>query len=538
MAKTSEKIIVPPAYDENGRLYYPLIPAASIKNQIAVCYKVPDRAIPVIFLPGVMGSNLKTNSQGKSDKLWRLDDTLSPAGWLFTGAKTRKKELDPTKVIVDPAGKIVNDLADKGLASRRKRGWGEVANISYGQFLPWLQNALHDFDQFKQGERAKLIGVSFETESGGEPLTRGQVALSYKYLFPVHVVGYNWLDNIATSGKMLLEKIDEIVLGYVSKGIKCEKVIVVTHSMGGLVARYCSEVQDGRNKILGIVHGVMPAMGAASAYRRMKAGMEYSDIQGRLTAEVAGGNAAEMTAVLSQSPGPLQLLPGVEYGMNWLRIKDGEHTYSLPKENPFTEIYTVRGKWWSLCEDYLIDPSNIKLNSARMDKDWDTYKKMINNKVRPVIEKLSGRYHRNTHAFYGDSTPTHGDLIWQGATPAIDNWLQKDRARYPIDGRASRPAGNEILTTRTVATPLGGKGWHTGIYQQYTIVPPTSSELGDGTVPLGSSQVPMRYLRSRMRLPVEHEPAYKHAVAQQYTLWAIIQIAQKVTETSLRYADE
>ncbi|AYD42613.1 esterase/lipase family protein [Yersinia rochesterensis] len=535
MAETSEKIIAPPAYDENGRLYYPLIPAASIKNQIAVCYKVPDRAIPVIFLPGVMGSNLKTNSQGESDKLWRLDDTFSPAGWLFTGAKTRKKELDPTKVIVDPAGIVANDLADKGFTSRRMRGWGEVANISYGQFLPWLQNALHDFDQFKQGERTKLIGVSLKTENGGEPLTKEQVALSYKYLFPVHVVGYNWLDNIATSGEMLLKKIDDIVLGYASKGIKCEKVIVVTHSMGGLVARHCSELKNGRNKILGIVHGVMPAMGAASAYRRMKAGMEYSDIKGRLTAEVAGGNSAEMTAVLSQSPGPLQLLPGVEYGLNWLKIKDGEHTYSLPKADPFTEIYTIRGKWWSLCEDYLIDPSNIKLNSAKMDKDWVNYKRMINDKVQPIIEKLSGQYHRNTHAFYGNRTPTHGDLIWQGDTPAIDNWLQKDRARYPIDGRASRPPGDEILTIRTVATPLGGKGWHTGIYQQYTIVPPTVSELGDGTVPLRSSQVPTRYLRSRMSLPVEHEPAYKHTVAQQYTLWAIIQIAQKVTETSLRY---
>ncbi|WP_241575579.1 GPI inositol-deacylase, partial [Rosenbergiella nectarea] len=70
-------------------------------------------------------------------------------------------------------------------------------------------------------------------------------------------------------------RIDKIIAGYKASGRKCEKVILVTHSMGGLVARHYSEILDGNNgdkKILGIVHGVMPNLGSPMAYKRMKTG--------------------------------------------------------------------------------------------------------------------------------------------------------------------------------------------------------------------------------------------------------------------------
>ncbi|KFK91701.1 MULTISPECIES: triacylglycerol lipase [unclassified Serratia (in: enterobacteria)] len=548
MVDVLQKIVVPPAYDENGKLYYPTIMPASNNNHTAVFYKVPDRVIPVIFLPGVMGSNLKTLGTNPSDRLWRLDDASTAAGtdqdpwrlgWLTKGAKDRRTLLDPTKVEVDPEGKVDGNLADIGFTSRLERGWGEAGYMSYGEFLPWLQRSLHDFYQIHEGDRVKLIDMTLDLEMGEAPLTKGEVGLSYKYLFPVHVMGYNWLDSIESSADALLNRINSIISDYNSRSNKCEKVILVTHSMGGLVARYCSELKGGNSKILGIVHGVLPAIGATSAYRRMKAGMEYDikSLKGKATAEVAGGNGAEMTAVLSQSPGPLQLLPGTEYGMGWLKIKDDDKTHSLPKQDPYSEIYTVRGKWWSLCEDYLIEPKNTSLDKARMDKDWLAYTNIVNQKVKPIIENLKGRYHKVTHSFYGGAIPTHGDLIWQAKTPVMDSWLYKGRERFPLDGRMNSKPGEEVFTTRTVATPLGGKGWASGVYQEYKIIAPTESELGDGTVPLRSSQISERYLRSRARLNVAHEPAYSHPDAQRYTLWAIVKIAQKIKETALRYPD-
>lgn len=48
-------------------------------------------------------------------------------------------------------------------------------------------------------------------------------------------------------------------------GMTCHKAIWVSHSMGGLVARYYSEVTGGRIDLLGIVHGMMPTPGAPAA---------------------------------------------------------------------------------------------------------------------------------------------------------------------------------------------------------------------------------------------------------------------------------
>jgi pimeloyl-ACP methyl ester carboxylesterase len=509
---------------------------AKEKDAKAVIYKTPDRVIPVIFLPGVMGSNLMTkNGNGPSDALWRLDDNKTVAKWFFRGPKDRRQKLDPNKVVVDPGGKIDKDLADCHFISRRKRGWGEVSYLSYGQFLPWLQSALDDFDNAKEDLRTRLIGMNLNLELGEEPLGKDEVSLSYKYLYPVHVVGYNWLDSIVPSSEILLSKIIEIIQSYKDLNKMCEKVILVTHSMGGLVARYCSELKKGNNLILGVVHGVLPAIGAASAYRRMKAGMEYEGVKGKAVSLVAGGNAAEMTAVLSQSPGPLQLLPGIEYGRNWFKIKDGEQIYQKPNLNPFVEIYKVRGYWWSLCEENLIDPNVKTSNKEQIDNAWQSYRRMMDEKVQPVIEALSGCYHNCTHSFYGGSTPTLGDLIWEGSTNYLDERLARNQRRFPLDGRALGKEGEEIFTSRTVATPLGGGGWKTGIYQEYKIADPT--DLGDGTVPVRSSKIPDRYLRSRCKLSVAHEPAYTDPDAQVYTLWAIIKIVQEIKQTSLRYHD-
>jgi len=512
--------------------------AAPDKITTAVIYKIPSKVIPVIFLPGVMGSNLKTIGDGPSDELWRLDGASSAASWLLSGPIDRRRKLNPKKVIVDSSGKIDNNLADSNFSSRSDRGWGEGGYMSYGEFLPWLQNALNDFENAKNGERSKLIGKELNIEIGRSPLTKEEVKLSYEYLFPLHVVGYNWLDSIEVASVRLSSKIHNVIEEYQSKGFKCGKVILVTHSMGGLVARYCSELKNTKDKILGVVHGVLPATGAASAYRRMKAGMEYdvTNFISKSTAEVAGGNAAEMTAVLSQSPGPLQLLPSTAYGMCWFKIMDDKNIYNMPIKNPYEEIYTVRGKWWSLCEDYLIEPSNKKFDQKKMDADWNDYNDLILLQVQPIIESMIGHYHKNTHSFYGGNTPTLGDFVWKGSTSYLDEKFIGKRESFPLDGKLTEPLGDEVSTVRTVATRLGGKGWKKGIHQKYEMVDPT--DVGDGTVPLRSSQIPEKYLKSRCRLPVEHEPAYKHPAARQYTLWALLKIVQEVKNTSIGDSSE
>jgi pimeloyl-ACP methyl ester carboxylesterase len=76
------------------------------------------------------------------------------------------------------------------------------------------------------------------------------------------------------SSERLEKRMLEIIEFWTQPNGAATKVILVTHSMGGLVARACAKrIPD---KIAGVIHGVMPALGAPAAYRRMACGTESS----------------------------------------------------------------------------------------------------------------------------------------------------------------------------------------------------------------------------------------------------------------------
>ncbi|ELH1429156.1 hypothetical protein RPT71_000111 [Raoultella ornithinolytica] len=65
---------IKPEWDENGKLYWPGIQnQKKSENAKAVLLQPPVKAIPVIFLPGVMGTNLMGSGEGggKSHLAWR-----------------------------------------------------------------------------------------------------------------------------------------------------------------------------------------------------------------------------------------------------------------------------------------------------------------------------------------------------------------------------------------------------------------------------------------------------------------------------------
>lgn len=510
---------------------------------------VPDRIIPVIFVPGVMGSNLTGTGIAKGVD-WRLDSAVTMVPWLGRGAAERKRTLTPTMMDVDDRGKLPEGTSQHAEELKRRK-WGEVGAMSYADFLVWLENALNDFRDPHSGERVKLMRDSLQALVGERPLSHDEVGLSYRYRFPVHACGYNWLASNADSAKRLGKRIDEVIARYRGERKKCEKVILVTHSMGGLVARHCSEVLGYRDKILGIVHGVMPAIGAAAVYRRFKAGTEGAYV----ASEVLGNDAAEMTAVLSSAPGPMQLLPTPEYGNGWLKIKDGSRVISLPQAgDPYAEIYTVRGKWWSMCEERLINPLNEerdpKKRQRQVDVDWMAYVDLIDQMVQPFHESLAGKYHPNTHAFFGKDAEhkAYGTVTWSSVLGPMDATLFKNR---PVDVLNARQLTAdelkeqkaretpEIKRTRTVVTNYSDGGWFPHTQRSYYISEP--DEEGDGTVPHRSGDAPRVHCRAFMQVKVGHEPAYKYSEGSEnlracrFTLRAIVNIAQQVQSTSLKY---
>lgn len=553
---------IAPSYDSRGNPSW-TTRMSPPDDTFAQCLMVPDRIVPVIFVPGVMGSNLiQKGVDAKVAIKWRLDGPLSAAAWSAPGcdAKYRKRYLRPDVMEVDKGGAIPEGTQQQAEELRR-RGWGEVGALSYAPFLVWLERALNDYDNPHDpdgGERVALMWRALQAMKGEEVLSRDEVGLSYRYRFPVYACGYNWLESNAVSAHLLAMRIDEVINRYHKEGKKCEKVILVTHSMGGLVARHCSQVPRAekrgpaekgesaeketlyRDKIFGIVHGVMPDIGSAAVYRRFKAGTEdpsaWWNAKGALVSAALGNDAAEMTAVLSSAPGPLQLLPTPEYGNGWLKIKDGAQEYSLPRNgDPYGEIYTVGGKWWSMCEDHLINPLNgerdPKRRAAVMEKDWEVFQDLIRDSVKPFHASIKGRYHPNSHAFFGSHADqkAYGTVTWTGDVRHRLDGIQPADA---LDAKAFTPVRTD--TTRLVAAPSRQPAW-----QSYTLSEP--DENGDGTVPHRSGVVPQAACRSFLQVNVGHEPAYKHDEgadnlrACRFSLRAIVKIAQDVVLTPLKY---
>lgn len=213
----------------------------------------------------------------------------------------------------------------------------------------------------------------------------------------------------------------------------------------------------------------------------------------------------------------------------------------MPKAgDPYGEIYTVRGKWWSMCEDHLINPLNEERNpkkrQAQVEKDWGVFADLIKIGVKVFHYEIKGKYHPNTHAFAGvdAGTRAYGAVTWTGNG---GGWMRGDRSADVLGAKPLDPT--EINEERTVSAALSGSGWLKAENQDYKISEP--DEEGDGTVPQRSGRAVRKACQSYAEMRVEHEPAYKFAEGPEYTracrftLRAIVKIAQDVQMTSLRY---
>ncbi|MEG2430153.1 MAG: hypothetical protein RSB25_00695 [Acinetobacter sp.] len=447
-----------PKWDENGNVYWEGVSLQQTsKDAKAKLLKAPTKAIPVIFLPGVMGTNLMSNQAGKDDQIWRGDSLIDTYfGWAPKGGKIRRELLNPDSSKVDDRGAINNNvysvISDDGglFPSRKERKWGEALSFCYGDFLSVLQGALLDDWQKslikglpEQGDCAKgsgtvsqLLEKTLGTEESGEAiLTQSELDHFEKFLFPVHVFGYNWLQDNRLSAASLVMYIDKVIDTYKylhGHGLAIEKVILVTHSMGGLIARYASQLLGCQDKILGIVHGVIPDLGSPAAYRRMKIGARQEGAAGI----VLGKSATELMPVLARAPAPLQLLPSAKYinGAPWLTITGGNVDGSdlqLPKTGePFSEIYLNKTLWWRLYESDIIDK-----DSATSEKNWSEYSDLVSKKVKPFIEDVEDLYHFNTYLFYGEEIKSDGSLTWKKTSITYPKNFHESDKKIPNDYR-------------------------------------------------------------------------------------------------------
>ncbi|HDH7845733.1 TPA: acetyltransferase [Raoultella ornithinolytica] len=536
---------IKPEWDENGKLYWPGIQnQKKSENAKAVLLQPPVKAIPVIFLPGVMGTNLMGTDEGKENDIWR-GDSLGGVflKWARKDGTERRELLNPDTTKVDNRGDInqtiYSPLSDDGklFPTRRERGWGEVLSFSYGKFLSVLQGALTDDWQQalnnygkpapeKNGVLSQLVGKSLAESkyaeiTGESVLTQQELNHFQNFLFPVHVYGYNWLQDNKTSAEGLVAFIDrtiDLYKNHCGHGMPFpagqEKVIIVTHSMGGLVARYASQVSGAKDKILGIVHGVIPDLGSPAAYRRMKVGAKQEGMAGA----VLGNTAKELMPVLARAPAPLQLLPSAKYlsGAPWLTVEgageDGSDVKLPQTRDPFGEIYLNKTLWYRLYESDIIDK-----DEAVSQSNWTNYVRLVDKPVRKFISLMdSGGYHPNTYAFYGHKIASDGTLAWRKTSISYPKNIHESDRQLPNNYREIPLSFNRS--------------------QMYVVT--SSKTPGDGTVPVESLSAICRNseIKSILATGVEHQGAYdvsslkdiEDRPALQFTLRAIVKMVQEI----------
>ncbi|MFV8754806.1 lipase/acyltransferase domain-containing protein [Nannocystaceae bacterium ST9] len=265
----------------------------------AVC-RVDDNTldtgkIPIVFVPGVMGSRLHFPEIGQS---WDPDSTWAMIHWVRISAERTRQEF----TLTNPAEVMTEN--DDLTAAQRERGWAGVAWGFYGQFVQDLQR--------------QRFG---------------------RYQTPVYVIGYDWRQNNRTSGDAVARRIEQILA---REGV--ERFILISHSMGGLVTRACLKNNAGvAGKAIGVVHIAQPVHGAAVLVRRMFTGAVSSVDGGVGLAMVLGNNRKKFQTIMSALPGPMQLLVTNHY-----RDTDGSGWYDYASfEHPAT-TQRWEGDVWSL----------------------------------------------------------------------------------------------------------------------------------------------------------------------------------------------
>ena len=278
-----------------------------------------------------------------------------------------------------------------GLAGDYKnRGWGTVSWESYGNFLLFI-----------------------EREVTPEILRKCR-----GYQVKTYAVGYNWM----LSNEVSADHLDQEILRFRSElAAEAElapeqvKVIVITHSMGGYVARYAATQLFSPMDL--VIHGAMPTHGSPATYANAHRG--YDGAAGIFL----GINGAEVSAVLGFCQGGLELLPNqyyqtVDKQKDWLSVKsEAGAEISITEQYPGEKIfdfYMNSKLWYSFVETRLL---------ASESNSPDTYKYYIEKyvgrveKVKKFHQNLSENFHPKTLLMYnhdiGIKFKSYDRIHWQ-----------------------------------------------------------------------------------------------------------------------------
>jgi hypothetical protein len=431
--------------------------------------------IPIIVLPGIMGTRLR-QSGAQSEKVWDPDSKrfmLTTFGHKWaTAFKKQRTILGPRGLFDARFAKVDEDDPDHNqdedifgaivggnplYPNAVKRGWGGVAWTAYQNLLLGLHNRTWP----------------------------GNITTCFK--LPVYAVGYDWRDSIKAGGQYLTDKVRQIK----SDNPGCKKVILITHSMGGMVARAACNA-GLESDVLAVIHTVQPTTGAPAAYWRMKAGFERghgSTFMKRMlsypAAWVLGADGLEVTALLGHMPGGLELLPNMTHQDNsshagWLVYQppDGTGPIRVPNTgDPYGEIYRNETAPYRLIlwKEYLAGQRDA--SAAETGSAWADFLKCIGG-AETVHRGLGVYQHPKSWHFYGVGRQTIDTITITANTidtslTLIDPMAGLTTGGFPLlresgDFSYAEATGEDTATFYQMSDPNGD---------------------GDGTVPRGSGSI-------------------------------------------------
>lgn len=471
--------------------------------------EVQREAIPIVFVPGIMGSRLQRKGQFTDEEVM---------------AGCPRTRWDPSS----PLWMLGNYLGMPG-------GWRKLMLVG-NRFSPDYLEVIHNdpptdgFEGLMEDYCEKFLRPFMRRDWG--PLNRF-------FDLPVYACGFNWTDQVENAGRAVAARIKKIKEEAEKLTGVCDKVIVVTHSMGGLVSRWASEHEGAKADILGIVHGVQPTTGSAAGYWRMKAGFEAaSDIKGTLGASILGNSGDTVTPVLGNIPGGLSLLPNKQHRndegqMEWLTItRDGQpimengEAFKKPKADPYKEIYQIKAvvspdndnspsgnAYWGLVDPDLLDPANPSAPSAagsnndlaRLASDpWTQYRAML-DLAENLHDQLTLDHHERTFCSRGIGYPTANVVELK-----IEEKPWHTFRHYPNHG------------FRGFFRDTNGK--------KMMAVLQNHSGDGDGTVPQFSSGALNQFCTldpGPFKVKVEHQPAYEAEPIRSFTIRAVVSLCEQ-----------
>jgi len=369
-------------------------------------FQVKRQTVAIVFVPGVMGSRLEMEKKrwldGKENpRIWDPDAPIMMMKKFFFASPH-----DRHKIFFTQSRSVSATATDdhESYPSAEERGWPGVAWSCYGELI----TSLHDWD----------------------------TPLKTLLDLPVYAFGYDWVDSNELSGFLLQQ--------FILQQVKADKVIIVTHSMGGLVTRSALVSNGGdvlADKVLGVIHGAQPVHGAPDAYHRQIAGTGAENFIGKAISRVMGASGEHMTAIAPHAPGILQLLPNQYYrtnrgGQAWLHIQDldNEHEFqSYPQGDPYEEIYlrSHHREYWGLIHGEWFQP--VPEGSDVIDRNITKY--FANNAGERNSESTSWSFNillRDAREFHRTiglySHPRTVQLFSSGGNTTITEicWRAKD----------------------------------------------------------------------------------------------------------------